>query len=528
MHSPIRLALASLTLAACGLLAPALDAQVISGDVESGNIDQVIQVGPDAYDITLRTDTGATDKQWFHFSVSQAAGRTLSFELQNVGISAPWVAGMAPCVGTDLTDPSSWSRVPADQVSFANQDVAFSYSFPDDGTYHFAYSFVYPVSRAQQLVAYIAQSPYAEQRVLAQSLQGRPIDLLEITEGDAPGKRGLWIQARQHPAECGSSWTCEALLQWLVGPSAEARALRRAAVVRVVPMMNPDGVALGNYRRNSIGLDLNREWDDATPASAPSVAAVLDELAAFDAEVGLDLFLDLHTHSSELKNWVFGVDGDPAFDLLERGWPQELEAHEPDFSHALSSFVGVDPTVAKNQVHASHPDALSYTLEQTIHTIPYGPHADEPISIARYADMGLAIGTSLVSFLELTVEPWVDLGAALPGTHGEPLCTPFGALVGDDPLSLELSAAREDATAWLVVGLSVLSAPFRGGVLVPDPTPPGFFVSVPTDGQGAATIGAVWPLAVPSDVSVVAQWWIDDPAAVQGLSASNGVIGTTP
>jgi murein tripeptide amidase MpaA len=29
---------------------------------------------------------------------------------------------------------------------------------------------------------------------------------------------------------------------------------------RMVPMVNPDGVALGNYRTNFAGLDLNRKW----------------------------------------------------------------------------------------------------------------------------------------------------------------------------------------------------------------------------------------------------------------------------
>jgi hypothetical protein len=509
-------------------LTSTVGAQVIDGNIPSGNVDQVTQIGPDEYELDIRPDGGASNKQWFHFAVSQASGRTLTFHVLDFDISAPWAAGMTPCVSDDLTDETSWTRVPPADTSFASWDLTFSYTFPDDGTYHFAYAHVYPVERAQDLVATAAASPFATQRVLTQSLQGRDVDLLEITEGDAPDKLGIWVQARQHPAECGSSWTCEGFVEWLVGSSIEAQALRRGAVVRVVPMMNPDGVALGNYRRNSLGLDLNREWDDATPQTAPSVAAALTELADFDTEVGLDVFLDLHTHSSELRNWVYGVDGDPAFDLAERGWPQELEAHEPDFSYAQSSFSNGDAWVAKNQVHLLHADTLSYTHEQTYHTITYGPNADVPVTVDRYVAMGEAIGTSLVSFFELPLEPWSDLGHALAGTHGDPLNTGTGTLVGGAPFSLGLSNALEATTAYLVVGLGELNAPFKGGVLVPDPTPPGFFIGLPTGAGGSALLADVWPVGFPPGFHVVVQWWVIDGQGPAGFAASNGLRGTTP
>jgi murein tripeptide amidase MpaA len=39
-------------------------------------------------------------------------------------------------------------------------------------------------------------------------------------------------------------------------------------------MLNPDGVFLGNYRCNALGLDLNRQWDAPQPYSSPTILAV--------------------------------------------------------------------------------------------------------------------------------------------------------------------------------------------------------------------------------------------------------------
>lgn len=39
-----------------------------------------------------------------------------------------------------------------------------------------------------------------------------------------------------------------------------AQMIRRHFIVTIIPMLNPDGVAVGNYRCSLSGRDLNRTW----------------------------------------------------------------------------------------------------------------------------------------------------------------------------------------------------------------------------------------------------------------------------
>ena len=61
-----------------------------------------------------------------------------------------------------------------------------------------------------------------------------------------------------HPGESNSSFVMEGLIQFLVSNDTTAVVLRDRYVFKIVPMLNPDGVIIGNYRCSLSGHDLNR------------------------------------------------------------------------------------------------------------------------------------------------------------------------------------------------------------------------------------------------------------------------------
>ena len=61
-------------------------------------------------------------------------------------------------------------------------------------------------------------------------------------------RMGLVISARVHPGETPASWMMKGALDFLTSDQPNARIIRQAYVVYVVPMLNPDGVMFGNNR----------------------------------------------------------------------------------------------------------------------------------------------------------------------------------------------------------------------------------------------------------------------------------------
>jgi hypothetical protein len=121
---------------------------------------------------------------------------------------------------------------------------------------------------------------------------------------------------------------------------------------------------------------------------------------------------------------------------------------------------------------------------------------------------------------------WTDLGNGLAGTTGEPLFEGEGPLIADLSVTLSLSNALPESQSALFIGLSSILAPFKGGVVVPNPDI--LILGLPTGPLGELVLTAHWPHGLPAAFTLYFQHWILDPAAPAGLSASNGLAGTTP
>jgi cytosolic carboxypeptidase protein 2/3 len=84
-------------------------------------------------------------------------------------------------------------------------------------------------------------------------------------------RKGIIISSRVHPGETGASWMMKGMLDYLTGPSLNAKILRDNFVFKIIPMLNIDGVVNGNSRCNLAGFDLNRCWIEPSKKLQPTI-----------------------------------------------------------------------------------------------------------------------------------------------------------------------------------------------------------------------------------------------------------------
>ncbi len=124
-----------------------------------------------------------------------------------------------------------------------------------------------------------------------------------------------------------------------------------------------------------------------------------------------------------------------------------------------------------------------------------------------------------------TDNPWTDEGCALPADRAYPTLTGTGPLTPNSVNSLELTNAKANALAVLLVSVSSTPVPFKGGTLKTIPII--LQLDLGTNSVGALALPIVWP-TVPNltGVSLYFQYGIQDAAAVKGVSLSNCMKAT--
>eukprot|EP00747_Dinoflagellata_sp_TGD_P023896 gnl/TRDRNA2_/TRDRNA2_130159_c2_seq2.p1 gnl/TRDRNA2_/TRDRNA2_130159_c2~~gnl/TRDRNA2_/TRDRNA2_130159_c2_seq2.p1 ORF type:complete len:767 (+),score=128.90 gnl/TRDRNA2_/TRDRNA2_130159_c2_seq2:247-2301(+) len=120
------------------------------------------------------------------------------------------------------------------------------------------------------------------------------------------GRRIVFISARVHPGETPGQFAFFGFLEFILSDDARAKLLRQFFIFKLVPMLNPDGVARGHTRANANGLDLNRCYASPTPQEHEGIFWVLEWLVHWASEGRLLFYLDMHAHAHTRGCVVYG------------------------------------------------------------------------------------------------------------------------------------------------------------------------------------------------------------------------------
>ncbi|XP_026322040.1 cytosolic carboxypeptidase-like protein 5 isoform X3 [Hyposmocoma kahamanoa] len=272
------------------------------------------------FNLWTRPDCAGTEfengnRTWFYFGV-QASDANILVRLNLINLNKQgkmYNQGMAPVTRT-LPGRPQWERI-RDRPIHSTDDNTFTLSFKyrtsDNTKATTFFAFTYPFSFAELQIALNTidlkmlplpppLSPddiYYYRECIVYSLEGRRVDLLTITSHHGittereerlrnlfpdnqerplkfQNKKVIFISARVHPGETPSSFVFNGFLNLLLNRHDPiAIQLRRLYVFKMIPFLNPDGVARGHYRTDTRGVNLNRVYLNPSFLLHPTVYA---------------------------------------------------------------------------------------------------------------------------------------------------------------------------------------------------------------------------------------------------------------
>ncbi|XP_076239197.1 cytosolic carboxypeptidase-like protein 5 isoform X3 [Calliopsis andreniformis] len=258
-----------------------------------------------------------SNRTWFYFGVKASAPEIcVKFNIINLNKQVKMFSqGMCP-VFKVIPGHLHWERIrekPTYTLDQKGSDftLSFIYTTPENPKAITYFAFTYPFSyndlqnylrrveaRIAKRTITCADDVYYHRECAIKSLEGRRMDIITISSfhnisteredrlnhmfpeknEERPfkfwDKKVIFISARVHPGETPSSFVFNGFLNFLVNRDDQfAINLRRLYVFKLIPMLNPDGVARGHYRMDTRGVNLNRVYLNPSLKDHPTIYA---------------------------------------------------------------------------------------------------------------------------------------------------------------------------------------------------------------------------------------------------------------
>jgi hypothetical protein len=428
---------------------------VFESRFESGNLRRVVQVEEFEYDWFLRNDYNSQGYiQWYYFGITNVkAGARYIFNLKNFfKPDSLYNQGMKPLIYSTKKAESEgvgWYRGGEEIWYYQNLNkrkcgtgfmctltfvVEFQY---DQDEVYLAHCFPFTYRDCKEHVDYICTENKKENKVnmkdkvrkteLCKSLAGNSLDLIIITSfestDEAISKRpAIIITGRVHPGESNSSFIVQGILDYLIEDNEVAKELRDKYVFKVIPMLNPDGVILGNYRWSLSGQDLNRQWVGPTSRLFPEIYNTKLMFKKTIESRKIFLFVDVHGHSRKKNVFMYGWKSKNLSDKSMKVFPMIMEKCHWSFSFDDCNFnVQKDKeTTGRVVVNREFNVVNSFTLEASFLGPDKGSFQDWHFTPSQLRDLGKAfwialnqadseeVAGSILRKLEEMMMPWTD------------------------------------------------------------------------------------------------------------------------
>ncbi|OAD53068.1 Cytosolic carboxypeptidase NnaD, partial [Eufriesea mexicana] len=397
---------------------------------ESGNLCKVVKITDTYYQLYLRKDLYTQrHTQWYYFRISNTRSRT-NYRISIVNLckeESLYNEGLRPLLySTEDAKKRAvgWRRCGENIAYYRNDSssdeekekhtLTFNISFPHDrDTVYLAHCYPYTYTDLQEYLAKLVADPvksrYTKLRLLCRTLAGNGVYYLTITaptyDEEARRKRGIVVTARVHPGETPSSWTMKGIIDFLTGESNQARVLRERFVFKLIPMLNPDGVIVGNNRCSLSGKDLNRQYRTVMRESYPSVWHTKLMIRRLLEECGVAIYCDLHAHSRKHNIFVYGCENKRTASqtrLSEQVFPLMLHKNAADkFSFENCKFHMEKGKEGTGRVVIwSMGVQNSYTMEASMGGTKIGSRSGTHFSTQDYEQIGKVFCETLLDFFD--------------------------------------------------------------------------------------------------------------------------------
>lgn len=388
-------------------------------DFESGNLRMAIELNElSEFDLIIRPET-ESDKtyQWFFFSLictepSLDNTNIIKLNVINMVKDKMIFSSIIPVLIYNSQE-EKWSRNTFNVYYYSNgincpklkninlcySTLSFSFTFVPNVKYYFAYGYPYTYTQLKLYLSTLNHNHNIRFGSIGKTHNNIDIPLIVMTDFSSSkeeiGKRQcVLLTSRIHSGETSSSYVIQGVIEFLSDTSPEnnvVQELLKKYIFKIVPMINVDGVILGNYRTNSKFKDLNRTWINPEQSNSICVFHLKNLINKTLINRPIFFYCDFHGHSNKSNFFLYGCQKEnaPNYENVFMNVIHQINPHF-DLSNCVNKIhankTKTGRAILKNEFKVD----LSYCLETSMTSIFHKEKKNKyiPFTIKEYKKIG--------------------------------------------------------------------------------------------------------------------------------------------
>lgn len=262
-----------------------------SNDFDGSRLNSVIQVNDSVYSLLFEPENQPINNSaYFAFKLWSKSPQTLVLKFQYPkGYNHRYTPKLR------YSSDNKWKSLDSTKISEDELGITTLRLLGSQDTLWVAAQEISTYEHTLEWTNRIAKNDYISLDNAGKSVQGRNIPVMEISRGTNDNKDIIVLLTRQHPPEVTGYFAFKAFLETLVNNSDLSLTFLDKYRVLAFPVMNPDGVDMGNWRHNSNGVDLNRDW---LKYNQPEIRSVVNYINSISSNTTGKIILGLDFHST--------------------------------------------------------------------------------------------------------------------------------------------------------------------------------------------------------------------------------------
>ena len=260
-----------------------------SNEFPSARLNDFIQLNDSTFQATISPENSPINESpWYGFKIWSAEDQSVKIKLHYTEHEHRYDPKISK-------DGETWEILDSNLIQLTSDSVHAYISLDiSKDTLWVASQEIHDHKRVGQWVNKVGKYEAVTVGEAGESVQGRSLYYLNISNKSYKKKPTVIIISRQHPPEVTGYFAMQAFVETIIEKGSRNGFLDKFRVM-VYPLLNPDGVDLGNFRHNTGGVDLNRDWSQY---HQPEIKQIANHMVSESSINRNNVVLGLDFHST--------------------------------------------------------------------------------------------------------------------------------------------------------------------------------------------------------------------------------------